>query len=256
MGKRARVPTQKALMAKEALQMKGNSQRGRKTGQIEGKIVESSLNVAESSTKSGARDTEKLKLRNVESPSNQLVSAGIIERGISQGTGQVNETVPGCKDPLRQQHKQAESIWDGITRTSSVGSLVESSNSKKSWADEVEEETVSLGKKKSIWNDFDIAKLSNAGYKLEYVALGKEGDIVEIELEDISSEITYWGNAMVCYVLGAHPPFQVIQGYIQRLWGKYGIDKVAMLRNGVLVMLFETKIGKQEILQGAKKAKY
>ncbi|KAH0709164.1 hypothetical protein KY284_010591 [Solanum tuberosum] len=97
--------------------------------------------------------------------------------------------------------------------------LIESGNSKKSWADEVEDEANELGKKKSIWDDFDIAKLANVGYKLEYVTPKKKGEIVEIEMEDIRSEITYWGNVVVCYEFDAHPHFTVIQGYIQRLWG-------------------------------------
>ncbi|KAH0706236.1 hypothetical protein KY289_011312 [Solanum tuberosum] len=63
--------------------------------------------------------------------------------------------------------------------------LIESGNNKKSWADEVEDEANELGKKKSIWDDFDIAKLANAGYKLEYVTRTKKGEIVEIEMEDI-----------------------------------------------------------------------
>ncbi|KAH0735031.1 hypothetical protein KY285_010738 [Solanum tuberosum] len=94
--------------------------------------------------------------------------------------------------------------------------LIESGNNKKSWADEVEDEANELGKKKSIWDDFDIAKLANAGYKLEYVTRTKKGEIVEIEMEDIRSEITYWSNIVVCYKFGAHPHFTVIQGYIQR----------------------------------------
>ncbi|KAH0709161.1 hypothetical protein KY284_010588 [Solanum tuberosum] len=89
-------------------------------------------------------------------------------------------------------------------------------------ADEVEDEANALVKKKSIWDDFYIAKLANAGYKLEYVTPTKKGEIVEIEMEEIRSEITYWGNVVVCYEFGAHPPFTVIQGYIQRLWGSMG----------------------------------
>jgi len=94
----------------------------------------------------------------------------------------------------------------------------------------VEDEANPLGKKKSIWDDFDIVKLANVGYKLEYVTPIKKGKIVEIEMEDRRSEITYWVNVVVCYEFGAHPPFIVIQGYLQRLWGKYDIDKVGMLR--------------------------
>ncbi|KAK6786706.1 hypothetical protein RDI58_015231 [Solanum bulbocastanum] len=90
------------------------------------------------------------------------------------------------------------------------------------------------------------------GYKLEYVPLSKQGEkhVVEIELDDIRYEIKFWGNVVVCYVLGAHPPFQVVKGFTQRLWGKYGIDKLFMLQNGVIVVRFESEIGKQEVLQG------
>ena len=54
-------------------------------------------------------------------------------------------------------------------------------------------------------------------------------------MEDIRSEITFWGNAQV---------------FFQRLWGKHGIDNVSMLKNGVTVVRFEYEIGKQEELQG------
>uniref|UniRef100_A0A0V0GRI8 Putative ovule protein n=1 Tax=Solanum chacoense TaxID=4108 RepID=A0A0V0GRI8_SOLCH len=74
-------------------------------------------------------------------------------------------------------------------------------------------------KRSSIWDNFDIEKVVNAGFKLEYVAPSNTGKsvYVEIELNDISSEIEYWKNSVVCYVLGAHPPFEVIKGFIQRI---------------------------------------
>ncbi|KAG5571797.1 hypothetical protein H5410_061563 [Solanum commersonii] len=96
-----------------------------------------------------------------------------------------------------KQRDQVTAIWDRVILTTEYGSPMESTNSKKSWADEVEDEANALGKKKSIWDDFDIAKLANAGHKLEYVTPTKKGEIVEIEMEDIRSEITYWGNVMV-----------------------------------------------------------
>ncbi|XP_019237195.1 PREDICTED: uncharacterized protein LOC109217410 [Nicotiana attenuata] len=123
---------------------------------------------------------------------------------------------------------------------------------RKSWADEVEEVTEKQRKKSSVWDNFDIAKISNAGYKLEYVQPRKIGEnqIIEIEVDDTSSEVEYWKNAVICYVLGAHPPFTVIQGYIQRIWGKHGVDRIVMLKNGVIVVRFDTAIGKQEVIEG------
>ncbi|KAK6781941.1 hypothetical protein RDI58_019737 [Solanum bulbocastanum] len=186
----------------------------------EGKSIDLSQRVAESSTKSTElRDMEELLIESVDLDSNQLKSKGNTgKKNLSEkGQAQFNKTVACNKEAARKQRDQAKAIWDGIIQTAEYGSSVESSISKKSWTDEVEDESNALGKKKSIWDDFDLAKLANVEYKLEYVMPTKKGDIVEIEMEDIRYEITYWGNAVVCYMLGAHPPFTVIQGYIQRL---------------------------------------
>ncbi|XP_019244532.1 PREDICTED: uncharacterized protein LOC109224406 [Nicotiana attenuata] len=104
----------------------------------------------------------------------------------------------------------------------------------------------------SIWDNFDITKVTNAGFKLEFVepALHDETPVCEIETEDISSEIEYWKNAVVCYVLGAHPPFTVLNAYVRRIWGKHGINKVSMLKNGIVIVRFDSIMGKNEVLQG------
>lgn len=48
-------------------------------------------------------------------------------------------------------------------------------------------------KKSSIWDNFDIGKISNAGFKLDYTSPNKQSEstVCEIEIEDISSEINY-----------------------------------------------------------------
>lgn len=47
-----------------------------------------------------------------------------------------------------------------------------------------------------------------------------------------------------------HPPFSVLNGYIQRIWGKYGINKIAMMRNGIVLVYFDDDEEKLEVLQG------
>lgn len=97
---------------------------------------------------------------------------------------------------------------------------------------DIVEETTEITKRASVWDNFDITKVSNARFKLEFVTPDKKGEasICEIELEDISTEIAYWQKSAVCYVLGAYPPFSVINGYVQWLWGKHGINKVSMVK--------------------------
>ncbi|KAH0723425.1 hypothetical protein KY285_005978 [Solanum tuberosum] len=225
MGKRVCLPSQKAIMAKEAQIMKGMSQRGQNSGQAGGNNADSSRRVAVSGMKSvESKGEEDSLLRTTDLMSMQLRNKAKVtsEVQIEKLQEETNGTVIGTKEQVRKKQAQAMGIWTEIMQSSKGGSQVESSSGKQSWADEVEEEVASKGRQKSIWDDFDIAKLSNAGYKLEYVAPSKDGEeqLVEIELDDIRSEIKFWGNAVVCYVLGAYPPFQVIQGYIQRLWGE------------------------------------
>ncbi|KAF3653433.1 hypothetical protein FXO37_16988 [Capsicum annuum] len=122
-----------------------------------------------------------------------------------------------------------------------------------SWADEVEvaEGSASKGKHttaKSAWDNFDVKNADNAGFKLNYVVPITKAEqlMVEIEEDDISSEVECWKNAVVCYVLGAHPPYVVLNGFVQRIWGKLGIDKVVMLKNGILLVRFKDAAGKTE----------
>lgn len=74
--------------------------------------------------------------------------------------------------------------------------------------------------------------------------------IGEIDYDYISSDIEFWGNTVVCYVLGAHPLFAVLHGFIQRLWAKYGINKIVMLKNGIILVRFDSAEGKNEVIQG------
>uniref|UniRef100_A0A3Q7JDU5 DUF4283 domain-containing protein n=1 Tax=Solanum lycopersicum TaxID=4081 RepID=A0A3Q7JDU5_SOLLC len=117
-----------------------------------------------------------------------------------------------------------------------------SENGSAAWADEVEEVMLQKPKAGKVWDTFDISKLAKVGFKLDYLAPEKhgEGSIIDIDFEDIESEVNYWNNVVVCYVLGAHLPFTVINGYIQRIWAKYGFNKMAMLKNGVMIAMFNS----------------
>lgn len=77
-----------------------------------------------------------------------------------------------------------------------------------------------------------------------------ESSIIEITLEEIEYEIIYWKSTVVCYVLGAHPPFEVLKGFIQRLWAKHGINKIVMLKNEIIQLGLTLRWGKYEVIQG------
>ncbi|MCD7470944.1 hypothetical protein HAX54_011187 [Datura stramonium] len=112
-----------------------------------------------------------------------------------------------------------------------INSTKSSRSGKRSWADEVEQEVHVPMRQHSIWDNFDINKISNA-FKLEFIP-----PIVNV---------------------GPHPPFEMLKGFIQRVWAKHRIAKIAMLKNGIYghseEVCTEKKIpkGKPEIMQTAK----
>ncbi|KAH0743129.1 hypothetical protein KY290_031122 [Solanum tuberosum] len=146
----------------------------------------------------------------------------------------------------------AQKHWEEITQPQPLNLGSPSGSGSIAWVDEMEEVMVQKPKARTVWDTFDISKLAKVGFKLDYVVLEKhgEGSIIGIDLEDIESEVNYWNNKVVCYVLGAHPPFTVINGYIQRIWANYGLNKVVMLKNGVIIVRFDSVEGKEEVLKG------
>ena len=62
--------------------------------------------------------------------------------------------------------------------------------------------------------------------------------IAKIDREDVEAEIEYWQNAVICSVLGANPPSEIIQGFIKRIWGAFEIDKILQVRKGVFLIRF------------------
>ncbi|XP_074305997.1 uncharacterized protein LOC141641225 [Silene latifolia] len=74
-------------------------------------------------------------------------------------------------------------------------------------------------------------------------------DIIQFTEDDVKDEISYWRQGIYCFVLGANPPWEVLEGYVKRLWGKYAIDKISFLPNGVFLVRFQNNEDKEAILK-------
>jgi len=70
----------------------------------------------------------------------------------------------------------------------------------------------------------------------------------KLEKQDVSEEVEYWNTAVLCSVLGANPPLEVIKGFILRIWGSYDIDKILQVPRGLFLVRFPRRQG-----QGAQK---
>lgn len=44
---------------------------------------------------------------------------------------------------------------------------------------------------------------------------------------------------MLCSVLGANPPMEVIKGYMHRIWQNFEIDKIVLVRKGIFLVRFK-----------------
>ena len=56
--------------------------------------------------------------------------------------------------------------------------------------------------------------------------------------EDVASEIAYWKNTVICYVLGANPPYKVIDGFVRRICTGCVMDKVLLIKKGLYAVRF------------------
>ncbi|KAH0722927.1 hypothetical protein KY289_005971 [Solanum tuberosum] len=191
--------------------MKRNAQKGRKLSLMEATNVELGQQSKGSSVKvGGTQGTVNLKNKRVDLSQEHEEFTAEIEIGEPTDAipSIVNGIVVGVTEAIRKQQFEAQIIWKELQTPPSASQL----------GSEVEEEVNSKTQKRPISDDFHIAKLSNAGYKLEYVAPLKLGELqmVEIEIEDIKTEIVFWSKVV----------------------------------NGVIVVRFNTEAMKQEVLQG------
>ncbi|KAJ8430087.1 hypothetical protein Cgig2_006539 [Carnegiea gigantea] len=60
-----------------------------------------------------------------------------------------------------------------------------------------------------------------------------------IESVDVISEIEYWKSSVLCSVLGANPPLEVMEGFIRRIWKSFAIDKICLVKKWVYVVWFQ-----------------
>lgn len=85
------------------------------------------------------------------------------------------------------------------------------------------------------------ANLRCTGTQLHYVELEVVNGttLARITKEDIRSEIEFWTPSIYCQVLGAHPPYTVINGYLRRIWKERGIDRVLRVDKGLFLVRFK-----------------
>uniref|UniRef100_A0A803PQ90 DUF4283 domain-containing protein n=1 Tax=Cannabis sativa TaxID=3483 RepID=A0A803PQ90_CANSA len=71
---------------------------------------------------------------------------------------------------------------------------------------------------------------------------------VKIEFEDIAEEVNYWQPSLVCYVIGANPPVNILDGFLRRIW-KDAVVKVGLLAKGIFIIKFQNLEMRDKIME-------
>ncbi|XP_074299473.1 uncharacterized protein LOC141630582 [Silene latifolia] len=73
--------------------------------------------------------------------------------------------------------------------------------------------------------------------------------LLQFTPEDIKTEVEFWNNVVVCYIMGANPLWEIVEGYIYRVWEEFGIDRVSFLDNGLFIVRFQKSAGRDALLK-------
>ncbi|MCD9643108.1 hypothetical protein HAX54_030261 [Datura stramonium] len=152
MGKRAYIPCQKTRMDQETRRMIGTSQQGKKTTVeiIEETTLVMVVQRSNGTVIAGIRDKSRVQRKTLSTP---------------RSKGQFTE-----KQVKNHSMESVKLIWvEVIAASEGKGQTNPMNSGKKSWADQVEEKTEISKGRSSVWDSFDIMKVSYAGFKLEYV---------------------------------------------------------------------------------------
>ena len=80
----------------------------------------------------------------------------------------------------------------------------------------------SSGKSPCNVPQFSFAQLvdPNEGTELKFIPaqIINGTKFSQLEKSDVVDEIHYWQSAVLCMVLGANPPFEVMKGFFKRIW--------------------------------------
>ncbi|XP_062093710.1 uncharacterized protein LOC133799723 [Humulus lupulus] len=78
----------------------------------------------------------------------------------------------------------------------------------------------------------------------------RDGKLVaQLDVEEIKVEASFWKSALICMVIGENPPLAIFEGFIRRIWGNLGIDRVARMNSGFTMVQFRDEETKDMVLE-------
>ncbi|XP_062075831.1 uncharacterized protein LOC133779952 [Humulus lupulus] len=130
------------------------------------------------------------------------------------------------------------------------GCSIRSSSRAVNWAEEVEGNDFQ-NSAKEVWSKFKSNQVLTPSTRLDFTKPMKVGDqvVARLDLEEVEVEASFWRNAIVCIVLGANPPFRVFEGFVKRIWGNLGVDKIVRMHSGFTLVNLRDEATRDLILE-------
>ncbi|XP_062074066.1 uncharacterized protein LOC133778209 [Humulus lupulus] len=119
------------------------------------------------------------------------------------------------------------------------------------WSEQDDGDNDFMTRAKDKWSSFKNLLPNQGGARLKFAEpLVQDGHrIAQVDLEEIAVEASIWNSAVVCMVLGANPPFAIFEGFIKKMWGNLGIEKIARLNVGHTLVKFRDEVTKDLVLE-------
>ncbi|XP_074289017.1 uncharacterized protein LOC141614161 [Silene latifolia] len=76
---------------------------------------------------------------------------------------------------------------------------------------------------------------------LDTIAEEPEG-MLQFTKEDVKVEMDFWKHSVVCFILGANPPWDVVEDFIHHLWADYGVERVSFLPSGIFLAVWDCQV--------------
>ncbi|RAL47695.1 hypothetical protein DM860_012320 [Cuscuta australis] len=71
--------------------------------------------------------------------------------------------------------------------------------------------------------------------------------VATLTVDDVIEGCGEWDKALLCCVLGANPPVDVIKGFVNRIWREYRIEDVSFLKEGQYIVHFQMEEDRDEV---------
>ncbi|XP_058775015.1 uncharacterized protein LOC131649265 [Vicia villosa] len=108
-----------------------------------------------------------------------------------------------------------------------------------------------IGESSKLWVDVISGnRQTTNGKQLQYVAPKINDGIIEVEIEekDVESEIRFWENSLIMYVIGTNVSMNAMKNYMSRVWNFVALPDMYYNDEGYFILKFKNGDARDEVM--------